>query len=136
MRCGGSARPRATDRRRRRRRVRHERGERIPHPRAERVCLVESLLTELAVLLVLRPRRPVYSSKPGRGLAIASALVAMLALALPFLPHAELLGFVRLPWPVLAAMLAITAAYVAVSEGVKRALLSAAHGTRAAFGNY
>ncbi len=97
---------------------------------------VESLLTELAVLLVLRTHGPAYSSKPGRALAVSSAVVAVLALALPFLPHAELLGFVPLPWPVLAALLAITAAYVAASEGVKRALLSAAHGGRRAFGNY
>ena len=96
---------------------------------------VESLLTELGVLLVLRTRRPAYSSKPGRGLAISAALIAAVALALPFLPHADLLGFVPLPWPVLAALLAITAAYVAASEGVKRAL-SAAHVGRRTFGNY
>jgi Mg2+-importing ATPase len=73
---------------------------------------VESLLTELAVLLVLRTRRPAYTSRPGRGLAVSAVLVAVLAVALPFLPHADLLGFVRLPLPVLAALLGISAAYV------------------------
>jgi len=95
---------------------------------------VESLLTELAVLLVLRTRRPAFSSKPGRGLAISAGLIAIVALAMPFLPHADLLGFVPLPGAVLAALLVITACYVAISEWVKRALLSTRRG--AAFGNY
>jgi len=95
---------------------------------------VESVLTQLAVLLVLRTRRPAYMSKPGRGLAVSTVLVAMLAVALPFLPHADLLGFVRLPLPMLAALLAITATYVAASEAAKRALHLAARGR--AFGNY
>jgi Mg2+-importing ATPase len=97
---------------------------------------VESLLTELAVLLVLRTRRPAYMSKPGRGLAVSAVLVAVLAVALPFLPHADLLGFVRLPLPMLAALLAITGGYVAVSEGVKRVLVSGSHAARRPLGNY
>jgi Mg2+-importing ATPase len=97
---------------------------------------VESLLTELAVLLVLRTRRPAYRSKPGRGLAVSAMLVGVLAVALPFLPRADLLGFVRLPLPVLAALLGITVAFVAVSEGVKRLLLSGPNTTRRPLGNY
>ncbi|HUO67458.1 MAG TPA: cation transporting ATPase C-terminal domain-containing protein, partial [Gammaproteobacteria bacterium] len=97
---------------------------------------VESLLTELAVLLVLRTRRPAFTSKPGRGLAVSAALVAVLAIALPFLPHADLLGFVPLPLFLLAALLGITAAYVAASEGVKRVLLSGSHAARRPLGNY
>jgi Mg2+-importing ATPase len=97
---------------------------------------VESLLTELAVLLVLRTRHPAYASKPGRWLAVSAALVAIVALALPYLPHVELLGFVPLPAPLLAVLLAITAAYVAVSESMKRLLLSTARRWRRPFGNY
>jgi Mg2+-importing ATPase len=84
---------------------------------------LESLLTELAVLLVLRTRRAAFRSRPGRLLAISTAVVAALAVAVPYLPFAGLLGFVPLPWHVLAALLAITAAYVATSELAKRALL-------------
>jgi len=99
---------------------------------------LESLLTELAVLLVLRTRRPAFRSRPGRWLALSAGVVGVLALALPYLPFAGLLGFVPLPWHVLAALLVVTAAYVATSELAKRALLPRVgrEAPRRAFGNY
>jgi Mg2+-importing ATPase len=80
-----------------------------------------SLLTELAVLLVLRTRAPARLSRPSRLLAGSTALIAMLALALPFVPPlAELFGFVPLPLPILGASLAIVAGYVWLTEKAKR----------------
>jgi magnesium-transporting ATPase (P-type) len=80
---------------------------------------VVSLLTELAVLLVLRTHAPAWRSRPGRWLAAATVAVAVLALALPYLaPVAGLLGFV--PLPLLAALLGVVAAYVAATEAAKR----------------
>ena len=81
---------------------------------------VESLLTELAVALVLRTRGPAHRSRPGRALVASTAIVAALALALPYLPGAALVGLVPLPWPTLAGLLAITGAYVAATERFKR----------------
>jgi Mg2+-importing ATPase len=82
---------------------------------------VVSLLTELAVLLVLRTHAPAWRSRPGRWLAAATVAVAVLALALPYLaPVARLLGFVPLPLPVLGALLGVVAAYVAATEAAKR----------------
>ena len=46
--------------------------------------------------------------------------VAALALAIPVLPGAALFGFVALPVPVMAGLVAITVAYVAASEVTKR----------------
>jgi Mg2+-importing ATPase len=99
---------------------------------------LESLLTELAILLVLRTRRAAFRSRPGRWLAISTALTAVVALAVPYLPFAGLLGFVPLPAHVLGALLAVTAAYVTVSELAKGALLPrVAHDAPpGAFGNY
>jgi len=82
---------------------------------------VESLLTELAIALVVRTRRPITRSRPSRLLAAATLVVAGVAIALPYLPGSALLGFAPLPAPLLAAVLGITAAYVAVSEATKRA---------------
>ncbi|MFN9490837.1 MAG: magnesium-translocating P-type ATPase [Betaproteobacteria bacterium] len=82
---------------------------------------VVSLLTELAVVLLLRTRGPALASRPGALLAGAAAAVALLAVALPYLPPvAALFGFVPLPWPLLAASLLIVAGYVVVTEAVKR----------------
>jgi Mg2+-importing ATPase len=78
---------------------------------------VESLLTELIVLLVLRTRRPCWRSTPGRALWVGSAVVAVLAVALPYAPGAqELLGFVPLSAPLLALTLGISIAYGAATE--------------------
>ncbi|MCC6920638.1 MAG: magnesium-translocating P-type ATPase [Alphaproteobacteria bacterium] len=81
---------------------------------------VESLVTELAILLVVRTRRPFWRSRPGAVLLWLTAAVAALALAIPVLPGAALFGFVPLPLPVMAGLVAITVAYVAASEITKR----------------
>jgi len=85
------------------------------------VWFVVSLLTELAVLLVLRTRLPVWRSRPGRVLAGSAMAVAALAVALPFLgPPAALFGLVPLSAPELGAVALIVAAYVGATEAAKR----------------
>lgn len=81
---------------------------------------VESLMTELAITLVVRTRQPMYRSKPGRLLWRATVLVAALAVAIPYLPFSAVLGFTPLPLPLMATLLGITALYVAASEAAKR----------------
>ena len=81
---------------------------------------VESLLTELAVALVLRTRRPALQSRPGRVLLISTVGVAVVALALPYSPAGPPLGFVPMPPATLAAVVGITAAYVVATELFKR----------------
>ncbi len=80
---------------------------------------MESLLTEIAILLVIRTRSAFFRSRPGNLLALSSAGVALFALTIPYLPFAPDLGFAALPFPVMGALLAITAAYIAVSELTK-----------------
>jgi Mg2+-importing ATPase len=83
---------------------------------------IESLATELLVALVVRTRRPFWRSRPGLLLSAATAAVGVLALALPYTVLGRSFGFVRLPLGTMAALLGITAAYVAVVEALKRAL--------------
>jgi len=91
---------------------------------------VVSLLTELAVVLVLRTRLPVWRSRPAALLLGATLAMALVALALPYVPPAaRWFGFVPLGGSVLAAMLALVIAYALATEGVKQAL--AARGRKA-----
>jgi Mg2+-importing ATPase len=81
---------------------------------------VESVITELTVLLVLRTRRPFYRSRPGRGLLLSSIGIGVLTLWLPFSPLADPLGLTSLSVAVLLALAAITAGYIVSAECAKR----------------
>jgi P-type Mg2+ transporter len=81
---------------------------------------VVSLLTELAVLLVLRTRRPAWRSHPSTLLWVSTLAVALLALALPSVgPLARIFGMVPLPGALLATLLGVVLAYAAATEWVK-----------------
>lgn len=80
---------------------------------------VESLLTELAIALVVRTRRPFWRSRPGTLLLVSTCLLVVLTFAIPYLPHAGWMGFVPLPPALLATIALITAAYVGAAEATK-----------------
>jgi len=81
---------------------------------------VVSLLTELAVVLVLRTARPALRSRPGRLLGLSTAVVMAAALCIPCLgPVATAFGFVPMPPALLAASLAIVAGYIVFTEALK-----------------
>lgn len=80
---------------------------------------VESLLTELVVALVVRTRRRFYLSRPGRVLLVSTLVLVPAAFVIPWLPGAALLGFVPMPLPLMAALVAITAGYVMATEWLK-----------------
>ena len=80
---------------------------------------VESTLTELAALLMLRTSRRVWKSRPGTGLWVSSCVVAAITVALPYSWVSGDLGLVQLPFAIAASLVAITAGYVAVSETFK-----------------
>jgi Mg2+-importing ATPase len=80
---------------------------------------LESVATELAVLFVLRTRRPFFRSRPSRLLAASSLAVTGLALAIPYSPVATILGLDGPQPTVLAALVAITAVYIAATEVTK-----------------
>ncbi|MEB2401215.1 MAG: magnesium-translocating P-type ATPase [Alcaligenaceae bacterium] len=81
---------------------------------------VESLITELAIVMIVRTRKPFWKSRPSGLLAWLTLAAGVLAIAIPYLPGAGWLGFVPLPVPIMAGLIAITAAYLAASEATKR----------------
>jgi Mg2+-importing ATPase len=81
---------------------------------------LESLLSEVAVLLIIRTRRWSFRSRPGRPLALLSAAVAAVACALPWIPGADWMGFTPLPARFIGLLAAILAGYVLASEAAKR----------------
>lgn len=79
-----------------------------------------SLLTELAVVLLLRTGRPVQRSRPGRVLLVSTLLVALLTLTLPFLRLSRVLfGFVPLTPGETGAVAAIVLGYILTAEATK-----------------
>ncbi|MFM8624098.1 MAG: magnesium-translocating P-type ATPase [Betaproteobacteria bacterium] len=82
---------------------------------------VISVLTELAVMLVLRTRAPCWSDHPGFWLGLSTACVAAGVLVLPYLGRvSQSLGLVPLPAALLASTLAVVLAYVLCTELCKR----------------
>jgi len=80
---------------------------------------VESLLTELVVVMVVRTRRPLFRSRPGSILLAATLVLTAIALAVPYLPLVGVLGFVPLPASAMGAIAAITVLYVTAAELLK-----------------
>lgn len=81
---------------------------------------VESLLTELFILFIIRTDKPFYQSRPGQFLMWSALAVAVLTPLLPFLPIGAVFGFVPLPKPVLTMVVGISGLYLVASELTKR----------------
>ena len=81
---------------------------------------IESLLTELFILIVVRTSRPLFRSKPGGWLLSTTLSVAAVAIIIPYIPWvANIFGFEPLPTYVLLLLLLITTLYIIVNEIVK-----------------
>ncbi|HSN85985.1 MAG TPA: magnesium-translocating P-type ATPase [Thermoanaerobaculia bacterium] len=80
---------------------------------------VESVLTELLILLVIRTRRPFFRSRPSLALTVSTVAVAVLCVALLYLPVNRFFELEPLPLPYLLALAAITLAYAMASEAAK-----------------
>lgn len=77
---------------------------------------VESLLTQLLVVLTVRTRHSLLSSRPSVWLVRLTLGVVVLTLVLTYLPVAKWLGFVRPAPALMAAMIVITLMYVIATE--------------------
>ncbi|MGE5713914.1 MAG: hypothetical protein ACM32F_08570, partial [Betaproteobacteria bacterium] len=73
-----------------------------------------------AIVLVIRTRRPFFTSTPGRYLLLATLAVAAVTLLLPLLPTGTPLGLTPMPLSFLFLLAAILAGYVLTAEVVKR----------------
>jgi Mg2+-importing ATPase len=80
---------------------------------------VESLITELLIVFVIRTYKPLHQSRPGRTLVWSTLPVLAVTIALPYIPLGALFGLVPLPGTVLAVVLGISLLYIATSEYTK-----------------
>jgi Mg2+-importing ATPase len=79
-----------------------------------------SLLSDLAVVLVLRTRRPAFRSRSSPLLLWSTVAALLLALAIPYFgPVSSAFGFVPLSAPQMGAVIVIVIAYIAATEGAK-----------------
>ena len=79
-----------------------------------------SLLTELAVVLVLRTHKPMFRSQPSRTLLWSTLAVAVATLTIPYLGQlADLFGFVPLSWAEMSVIFGILLSYILATEAVK-----------------
>jgi len=81
---------------------------------------VESLSTQTLIIFVIRTRRrPFWRSRPSRPLFLASIIVPVIGIALPYMPFGHTLGFTHLPleyYPILGGMVL---AYLVLVEQAK-----------------
>lgn len=81
---------------------------------------IESVISAILIVLVVRTRLPFFKSLPGRYLSAATGFVLILALGLPATPLAPLFGFIKIPVTLYGWMLLVVICYVMTAEIVKR----------------
>jgi len=80
---------------------------------------IESILTELFILFIIRTHKNFFKSQPGKYLFILSIFGLVLTLGLPYLPFAADIGLTPLPLMNLGAMLLIVAVYIITADLLK-----------------
>jgi len=81
---------------------------------------IESLTTQLAIVLIVRTHKAFWASHPSSLLAWLTLAVAVVAILIPYMPIAGWFGFVPLPLSVVLGLVAIAALYLLASEVTKR----------------
>lgn len=81
---------------------------------------VESLLTEIVIISIMRTKKAFYRSRASRPLMAAMIVVALIAVLLPYSPFRDLLGFTPLSAFTMTVLVSITLLYAAASEITKR----------------
>jgi P-type Mg2+ transporter len=84
---------------------------------------MESLLTEILILIIIRTQRPFFKSRPSKYLLSAALATFFACIAIPYLPFAKVFLLYPLPLPILASVLVIVVLYIILSEVSKRYLL-------------
>jgi Mg2+-importing ATPase len=89
---------------------------------------VESVMTEVLIILVMRTWKPFYTSLPSRPLLVAMILVLLVTLALPYSPLKGVLGLTPLPISALLLLGLITILYAGAPELTKKFFQARAFG--------
>ena len=80
---------------------------------------IESILTELLILFVVRTHKSLLKSVPGKLLIALSLLAFVITAALPFTPFATQLGFVVPPFKLVVIITGILILYVITADIIK-----------------
>jgi Mg2+-importing ATPase len=96
---------------------------------------VESVISAVLIVLVVRSRRPFFMSKPSRSLVLGVVGVGVVTVLLPYTPVAAILGFVPLPPLYLAFVAAVVVLYVVSAEATKSVFYRHAENARPSRGN-
>ncbi len=85
---------------------------------------IESVVSASFVVLVIRTRRPFFSSRPSTSLMVVTLLVGLFTIILPFSPLSEPFGFTKISAYYLAIVAVIVGIYIAAAELVKKIFYS------------
>lgn len=85
---------------------------------------IESVLTQMFIVMVIRTHRSIFKSRPGRILAAATLTVAGSVILLPYTPLGALFGLVPPPWYFMLTLAGITLLYLLTSELMKRVMFA------------
>jgi Mg2+-importing ATPase len=80
---------------------------------------IESILTELFILFIIRTHKNFFKSKPGKYLFLLSILGLAITIGLPYIPFAGRIGLTPLPMLNLGFMLLIVVAYIFTADILK-----------------
>jgi Mg2+-importing ATPase len=80
---------------------------------------IESVVSASLAVLVVRSPTPLFKSKPGKYLLIATLFVGVFTFVLPFTSLAKIFGFTPLPLSFILLILAIVFLYIFTAEMVK-----------------
>jgi P-type Mg2+ transporter len=81
---------------------------------------LESVVSAAMIVFVVRTSKPLFKSRPGKYLVLATLSIVAITIALPYTPIAPLAGFVPLPLPWLAMLGGIVALYIMTAELAKQ----------------
>ncbi|MEP7195942.1 MAG: magnesium-translocating P-type ATPase [Saprospiraceae bacterium] len=80
---------------------------------------VESILTELFILFIIRTHKNFFNSQPGKYLFLLSIVGLILTIGLPYMPFANKVGLVPLPMTNMCAILLIVFTYIITADILK-----------------
>ncbi|KGF04362.1 magnesium-translocating P-type ATPase [Anaerococcus lactolyticus] len=82
--------------------------------------MLESVISAMVVMLIVRTARPVLRSKPSKKLILAIILVSLVLIAIIYSPLNTYLGLTALPTKALISMFGISLAYALIAEVLKK----------------
>jgi P-type Mg2+ transporter len=94
---------------------------RLSHSSFQTGWFLESTVTELLIIFVVRTKKSIFKSKPGRLLFISSLIALVLIIFLPFSPLAHVLGFSIIHSKQIVAITILLLTYVISADLLKRA---------------